>query len=645
MSPSRIIEHHRRQEASKTGSYSLMKVSSQPLIDRYTISWSAAKLDGDRAREVAERVVTSTLRQAESVYSQLMEGSSADLTLLTIGSLDKLEKKMSEQLKRRRSGTSEVSLDHVHFSERNIVCPRPLESNLQFSELKTVANRPPTPIPSEEHLRIVTENQQLVDEITIQSEKFLHEKMKEERISSPKDLAKHMPLTPSLTDTRDRLKTTMMEKLSEMRHHVKKDGKYMSQIPESAMELIPRMDDTRRESFVGDMAKLVSDIIGTTMKQAETIMKDAIQATRENLSKPDGDDGGKQDDGADDEGTQANKRISQDFKPVFGSQELHVDVNVVDGSLAAYSVRHSAGQTGHEDHGHRPPVSHLRMFFKQRASLAAPPTAKLVRVDRKRHSMPATLPTCMDPTQMHGRNSFLSLVKPDLQTVAEFRDKTCSQVEAVLRDHSAFGAVQIESPPTSDGEDEELLGPPKEQSHLPPALVVSTDAPGEALDQLTELPAGSEHSPRMSPSLPVYRRTPSVAAEPVRPTHSVTASRMLITCDSDPRLSLRTSTAELSVDLHGHSMHCIDHEAEGEPEEELRRLESSALGFGELERTSSEPRVEGSTAELVPVRRSGSADGGPLLMDRNDSDNELELRVRGNLATEETEAAEPDPAQ
>ena len=661
MSPSRIIEHHRREEASTSGPLSLMKVSSQPLIDRFTIAWSAAKLDGERALTVAERVVANTLRQAQSVYSQLMQGSSADLTLLTIGSLDQLQEKVSQQLRERSSSSgtsiSLTGLEHVHFSERDIVRPRPLDSGQQFSELKKVLDRPPTPIPSEEHLRIITENQQLVDEITLQSEKFLQQKMSKERITSPKDLARRMPPPSSPTSTREKLKRTMMEKLEDLRRQMKKGDKHKTQVSESVLELIPRMDPTHRENFVSDMAKLVSEVIGATMKQAETIMTDAIKATSEGLGKHDADESEadttmKPPDQTKEGDTDTDKKSSaQAFHPVFGASDLGVNSSVVVGSLAAYSVKHSSGETGHEGHDHRPPVSHMRTFFKQRASLAAPPTTKLIRVDRKRHSMPATLPICMDPTQMHGRNSFMSLVQPDLKTVAEFRDKTRSQVEAVLRDHSAFGNVTLEEAPDSDEEEEEVgsTDPSAGRPQLPPALVMPADAPGEAADTVGELLAGPV-LPRVTPSMPTYRR-PSLATGIMQPARSLTASRMLIQCDSDPRLSLRTSTAEIQVDIQQHSHQCPDHDAEAESEDELRKLESSALGFDNVERTSSDTHVERQRSEMVtevvPARRAGSVDGEPLLVVGGaDSDDELELRVLGEKKEGgEVTAAPPEPEQ
>lgn len=663
MGPAQIIEHYRRQEASRHGTRRLLKVSSQPAIDRFVVAWSAERLGEDRARSVAAQVVADALRHAGTVYSRLMEGSSADLALLGISALD------AAADSRQQVDASGVSIgdDHVHFSDRSVTRPRPLASGQTFSDLKPAFERPATPIPGEERSHVpplglgMSESMQaLVEEIAYQAEKRLRERLKRDGVRRGKE-DDQVPVSSSLEDSRDKLRQSVLEKLESIRKQVKGDGKHLQDIPESVHELVPPMQGDDRDKFISDMSRVVSEIIGTTLKQAQNIMVEALNTiqgkevpmtgasydSEEDMGGAVPETSARGEGAADEKERKYSKSVQ--FMPVFGGKDLNLDPCVLISSLAAISVKHSSDRLGHEDHGHIPPVSHMKEFFKNRTSMPIiSTTSRTPLTERKRMSLPTVLPECMDSNKMHGRHSFMTVMRPDLKILPEYRSKTQRQVEDVLQDHSLFGRAQELSPTISeedvlhsedlDHADDEIA--PGRESR-PPAVVEST-VDSERRDSVAELPASGHGlrapagAPRHAVSMPLKWAEQGDSAGGERPspalkamqTRSLTASRMMLRCDSDPRLSLRTSTGELHVDIKNHSMECFDHEAYEEPEEELRRIESSALGIT-ADRTASEGEVAEHEQTEDVARRSGSADGGAVLHAHAvDSDDETELRVR-----------------
>ncbi|KAF0297229.1 hypothetical protein FJT64_005303 [Amphibalanus amphitrite] len=392
-----------------------------------------------------------------------------------------------------------------------------------------------------------------------------------------------------------------------------------------------------------------------TLKQAQELMQEAIKTTPNGQTGPekmsadeDSDEfesvsSAMLDETLPDDQLEGTEGEQDTFRPRFGDDELHLSQTVAAGGLAAISVKHSEDGGGHKGHSHAPPVSHMKQFFKNRASMPAISTrAESSGAARsQRHSMPAALPECMDPGQLHGRHSFLSVTQPDVKALPEYRHKTQRQVESVLHEHSAFGRLQqlCASPVGSDDGSvlvSEDLGQPDEEI-VPTARRRRQPLPaaGEEDDALSELPPtdedhGRRGAPRTVASVPTALRAAAAAPAPsaaTAKTQSLT-SRVMLRCDSDPRLSLRTSTAEVHVDVHEHSAQCDQHQSHHEEAAELQVLESSAFGIS-AERTVSESGAVGAgPAAAADARRSGSADGGPLTHSDIDSDDEAELRVR-----------------
>lgn len=668
MSPARIIEHYRRTRANNDSTRRLMRVSSQPVIDRFTISWSAEKPDEDHARTIANRIVSDTMRLAKGVFSRLMQGSSCNLQLLGIGSLD-----IQAEVQRQRT-CSAVSLEgeHVQFSDRKMEFERPLEPGQHASYLKPVGGRPSTPIPSEERLRRVFvmmpavsgSSLQLVEEITVQAERQLLQNLQSQ--GSGKDPAKNMSSTPSMLAAREQLRNSVMEKLEKLQK-AKTDTS-----SESEPLDIYSMSEKERNHFIKDVSKLVSDMVGSTLAQARGVLKKALSVTHGKLSEMlaqgtiEPNDQAmvitptKQDDPED------NVDKAPDFAPTFGGRRLTLNSSVLLSSLAAVSVQHSEDRLGHEDHTHAPPVSHMAEFIKSRGSLPAISTAPLLGLKMsKRLSMPTTLPECMDSNTMKNRHSFMCVQNPDLQILPEYRDKTQRQVEQVLLDHATFSKAHELASPISEecvvihAEDpeEDPEGEHEPSETIPPAEVTSeqTEEPAyEPKSKFSKLLAKGglklpRDHPRSTASMPLPKLTALSSSSfghiPLsHPTCSLTASRMVLRCDSDPKLSLRTSTAEVSVSIDGHSELCIEHVSEKETPAKLDAVESQALGISADHSTSEKQLVVASPDSEAHRAGSEELTGTGCVTQQaecggQDSEDETELQVRSPSKT--ANAAEP----
>ena len=685
MNPTQIVRHIGMCVASMTAPRRILRVISKSVADdRFGLTWLSERPSRDKVMPLASRLVDDAIEQARTVHNYLTRESDVNLSLLGIGSPDPLAAAP------RHVSVGDLTIEpyndeHVSFSTKSVVLRRPLEDGLAVADLKPVLDRPPTPIPDAERVRGKSRERlerleaesaimeakrkarELVQEIRQDSEKRVRRRMKQHGLKHEEKLFEDVKKTMLTESYSEKLKDQVYTRLADWKETESERNRHLARVVESISDLVPHVVGAQRDRFVRSISRQVSSIVAATLKEAQEIMKEAITATRAEANT----EADNLDDDSDEfesvssafigdakpedqlgESLDLEQEERDTFKPIFGGDELHLSHNVMASGLAAISVKHREDGHGHEGHSHAPPVSHMKQFFKSRASMpaiSALSDSSAAAGRQKRHTMPAALPECMDPSQLHGRHSFLSVTQPDVKTLPEYRHKTQRQVEAVVQEHSVFGRLQqlAGSPPVSDDEtelvsedlgrpDEEIVPKFRRQRQPLPVAEVPLD---EERDSVSELPPTDEderrrESPRPVASSPVTHQsvdpeessTLSSSAATTK-TQSLTPSRMMLRCDSDPRLSLRTSTAEVHVDVHEHSAFCEHHESHDEAAAELQVLESSAFGIN-AERTASTSRLAGSEAVVTGVRRSGSADGGQLMHSDIDSDDETELRVQ-----------------
>ncbi|XP_043239194.1 uncharacterized protein LOC122390366 [Amphibalanus amphitrite] len=670
MNPAQIVRHIAMCAASAAATRRILKVTSKPVAaDRFGLTWSTERPSRDSVASLAVRLVDGAIGQARNVHAYLTAGSQVNLSQLGIGNPDPLVA-VPRHISVGVLTIEPYSDEHVSFSDKSTVLRRPLEGGLAVADLKPVLDRPPTPIPDAERVqrksrerleRIEAESaiieakkkaRELVKEIRKDSEKRLRRRLKQEGVKHERKLLEDIKRVMLSENSSERLKDRVYTRLADWKAIESERNQHLARVVESISDLVPHVVGAQKDRFIRSISRQMSSIVAMTLKQAQELMQEAIKTTNsqtgpEKMSADEDSDefesvsSAMLDETLPDDQLEGTEGEQDTFRPRFGDDELHLSQTVAAGGLAAISVKHSEDGGGHKGHSHAPPVSHMKQFFKNRASMPAiSTTAESSGAARsQRHSMPAALPECMDPGQLHGRHSFLSVTQPDVKVLPEYRHKTQRQVESVLHEHSAFGRLQqlCASPAGSDDGSvlvSEDLGQPDEEL-VPTARRRRQPLPaaGEEDDALSELPPtdedhGRRGAPRTVASVPTALRAPAAAPSAATGKTQSLTSRVMLRCDSDPRLSLRTSTAEVHVDVHEHSAQCDQHQSHHEEAAELQVLESSAFGIS-AERTVSESGAVGAgPAAAADARRSGSADGGPLTHSDIDSDDEAELRVR-----------------